>query len=238
MATMGIMAHELGHDIDWPDLYDTDGSSEGVGNWSIMGSGNWTRSSTDAYSGQTPVLPDAFLKWYQGWITPIQQTFPQSGVAIQSSADHPTAYLLGANPGGVDWDFDDSSGTGEYFLVENRQLVGFDAGLWRIDSAGNAKGCLIWHIDETRTYDNKANATETRKLVDLEEADGPPQAIEVMPEIHGQGAPMKLLLPLPRTPTAAGTAPRPVVSHSPIFQPQERAARSISREQGLCGPVL
>lgn len=178
MATMGIMAHELGHDIDWPDLYDTDGSSEGVGYWSIMGSGNWTRTSTDTYSGQTPVLPDAFLKWYQGWITPIQQTFPQSGVAIQSSADHPTAYLLGANPGGVDWDFDDSSGTGEYFLVENRQLVGFDAGLWRIDTAGNAKGCVIWHIDETRPYDNTANATETRKLVDVEEADGPPQDMD------------------------------------------------------------
>jgi M6 family metalloprotease-like protein len=39
-ATIGIMVHELGHDITWPDLYDTDGSSDGVGVWSIMGSGS------------------------------------------------------------------------------------------------------------------------------------------------------------------------------------------------------
>ena len=33
-------------------------------------------------------------------------------------------------------------------------------------------GLLIWHIDETRTSSNYANDDETRKLVDLEEADG------------------------------------------------------------------
>ena len=178
MATMGIMAHELGHDIDWPDLYDTDGSSEGVGSWSVMSSGSWGRTSGSEYQGFTPVLPDAFLKWYQRWITPVPVTAPQTGVALPNSAQNPAAYLLGVNPGGIDWDFGNASGTGEYFLVENRQLVGFDTGLWGIDSAGNAKGCLIWHIDETRTSTNSANATETRKLVDVEEADGPPQDMD------------------------------------------------------------
>jgi len=67
-ATIGIMAHELGHDLTWPDLYDTDYSSEGVGNWSIMGGGSWNFSS--GYDGNSPALPDAWLKWYQGWITP------------------------------------------------------------------------------------------------------------------------------------------------------------------------
>lgn len=172
MATMGIMVHELGHDIDWPDLYDTDGSSSGVGNWSIMAGGSWGRASGSEYSGTTPTLPDAFLKWYQGWLTPIPVTKPITGVAIPNAADNPVAYLLGTNPGGIDWDFGTASGTGEYFLVENRQLTGFDTGLWKIDSVGNAKGCLIWHIDETRTSSNTANATEARKLVDVEEANG------------------------------------------------------------------
>jgi hypothetical protein len=58
-----------------------------------------------------------------------------------------------------------SSGTGEYFLVENRQRTGYDAAL-------PGCGLLVWHIDETRTSGNSANADETRKLVDLEEADG------------------------------------------------------------------
>ncbi len=39
-ATIGVMAHEFGHTINWPDLYDTDGSSNGgVGTWSLMAAG-------------------------------------------------------------------------------------------------------------------------------------------------------------------------------------------------------
>ena len=40
-ATIGIMAHELGHDLGLLDLYDTDGSSQGIGQWSIMAGGSW-----------------------------------------------------------------------------------------------------------------------------------------------------------------------------------------------------
>src|SRR5256886_14070186 len=36
--------HETGHGFSLPDLYDTDGSSEGVGEYSLMGSGNYTSS--------------------------------------------------------------------------------------------------------------------------------------------------------------------------------------------------
>ena len=181
MATMGILVHELGHDIDWPDLYDTnpnDGSnSAGVGYWSIMASGSWGLALGDAYSGMTPVLPDAFLKWYQGWITPVPVTAPQANVPIANAKENPVAYILGANPGDIDWDFQDTSGTGEYFLIENRQQIGFDSGLRRMGTTAN--GCVIWHIDETRTSANTANANPTRKLVDLEEADGPPQDMDL-----------------------------------------------------------
>jgi M6 family metalloprotease-like protein len=177
IATMGIMVHELGHDIDWPDTYDTDGGSSGVGNWDIMAGGSWGRASGDLYSGETPVLPDPFLKWYQGWLTPVQVTAPSANIAIPNSGQNNTVYQLGINPNGIDWNFNNNSGTGEYFLVENRQQVGYDAGLWKISS--NAKGCFIWHIDETRTSANTANADPLRKLVDVEEADGPPQDMDL-----------------------------------------------------------
>lgn len=181
MATMGIMVHELGHDIDWPDLYDTDttdgSDSAGVGNWSIMAGGSWGWASGDSYSGQTPVLPDAFLKWYQGWISPTPVTAPTTGIAIPNSAQNPTAYLLGINTNGFDWDFRTTSGAGEYFLIENRQQQGFDAGLRSISASAN--GCLIYHIDETRTSANTANAIPERKLVDIEEADGTPQDLDL-----------------------------------------------------------
>ncbi len=163
VATLGTMVHEMGHDLDWPDLYDTDYSSMGVGYWSVMGHGMWLY--TDSYLGDCPAHPDVWSKWYQGWLTPVQVSGSVEGAPIPQVETSPMAYQLLDNPGGVDWDFHNHSGTGEYFLVENRQRVGYDAGL-------PGSGLLIWHIDETRPYDNTANADETHKLVDLEEADG------------------------------------------------------------------
>lgn len=163
-ATIGIMIHELGHDLTWPDLYDTDFSSEGVGNWSIMGGGSWNYTS-GTWAGSKPALPDAFLKYYQGWITPTPVFGTLTGASIPQAATNASAFLLRPNPNGVDWEFNVSSGVGEYFLVENRQLTGYDAGL-------PGCGLLIWHIDESVTYTNSANANENRPLVKLMEADG------------------------------------------------------------------
>ncbi len=75
------------------------------------------------------------------------------------------AYLLRPNPGGVDWSFWSHSGSGEFFLVENRQQTLYDTGL---------RGCglLIWHIDESVSFANDANADENHTLVWLEQADG------------------------------------------------------------------
>lgn len=164
MATIGIMAHEIGHDLDWPDLYDVDLSSNGIGEWSVMSYGSWLALSGQEI-GSTPPHPDAFSKSYQGWLSPTQIAGTQAGVAVAQAATSAQAIRLLDNPSGVDWNFNNNSGTGQYFLVENRQQVGYDASL---------RGCglLIWHIDETRTSTNNANANESRKLVDLEEADG------------------------------------------------------------------
>ncbi len=164
MATMGILVHELGHDINWPDLYDVDNSSYGVGEWSIMSGGSWL-ALPGSYDGSMPPHPDAFLKWYQGWVTPTQITAAQDGVAIEQVETSRNVIQMLNNPSGVDWVFNTRIGSGEYFLLENRQKVGYDAAL-------PGCGLLIWHIDETRTATNYTNATDARRLVDLEEADG------------------------------------------------------------------
>lgn len=169
LATVGIMAHEMGHDIGWPDLYDTtpgDGTSAGVGNWSVMGGGSWGTTAGN-FQGSSPSLPDPFSKYYQGWITPTPYTVG-AATNLLTAATNSGVALLGSNPNGVDWSFGHptgATGTGEYFLVENRQLTGYDASL-------PGCGILVWHIDETRSSGGDANGTTTRKLVDLEEADG------------------------------------------------------------------
>ncbi len=161
-ATIGTFAHELGHDLSMPDLYDTDGSSEGVGKWSLMGSGNWNYVSGSA--GSSPSHLDAFLKSYQGWLTPTPVNGVINNRPIFQSETNAVAYRIRLNPGNVDWEFFDHSGTGEYFLVENRQLTGYDAGL-------PGCGLLVWHIDESVSYSNSANADENHPLVGLEQAD-------------------------------------------------------------------
>ena len=97
MATMGIMVHEMGHDINWPDLYDIDGTSVGVGVWSIMGSGSWGYVSGQ-YQGATPSLPDAFLKWYQGWLTPRTDRRLGCGRAIAAGRDEPARRATAQQP--------------------------------------------------------------------------------------------------------------------------------------------
>ncbi len=161
-ATIGIIAHEMGHDLGWPDLYDVDGGSNGgVGTWSLMAAGSWN-TAAGGFDGNSPALPDAFAKSMQGWVTPTQMT---SGSAqVTTGATTPDVRRLLANPNGVDWSFGGGSGTGEYFLVENRQKVSYDAGL-------PGCGLLIWHIDEAADT-SRPNADDTDRLVDLEQADG------------------------------------------------------------------
>ena len=51
-GTLGVFAHEFGHDLGLPDLYDTDGwlngYTEGVGDWDLMGSGSWNHLDGEA----------------------------------------------------------------------------------------------------------------------------------------------------------------------------------------------
>lgn len=156
LASIGIMSHEFGHDLGLPDLYDTDYSSYGAGEWSLMSLGAWNFVGTKA-AGSSPAMFDAWSKYAEGWVTPVRS---QGAVTLPNVENNPQILQLLANPRGPDWTFT-HTGHGQYFLVENRQMIGYDAGL-------PGCGILIWHIDETR-FDND---TDSRRLVDLEEADG------------------------------------------------------------------
>jgi M6 family metalloprotease-like protein len=129
MQTMGVFAHEYGHALGLPDLYDTDGSSEAIGEWGIMASGSWNMVPGGTL-GDTPAHLSAWSKYFLGWITPTQVSGTRTNEPVEEAASLPDVYkMLGGNPT-----------FGEYFLIENRQLSGFDAGL-------PGAGLLIWHID-------------------------------------------------------------------------------------------
>ncbi len=54
MATIGIMVHEFGHDLELPDLYDPDYTSNGVGIWSVMSAGSWASTASRYRSRHDP----------------------------------------------------------------------------------------------------------------------------------------------------------------------------------------
>jgi M6 family metalloprotease-like protein len=166
-ATMGIMVHELGHLIfGLPDLYDTDGSSEGIGAFGIMASGSWGRASSDTYSGETPVLPSAWTKYNIGWAAGTEKFGATSIIAAGSvsvTSTNSVYMLLTDIPN-------------EYFLVENRQPYGYDRGLERWLGSGFG-GLAIWHIDEAKTNNAEecsppSNCSSAHYRVSLEQADG------------------------------------------------------------------
>ncbi|MEV1288312.1 immune inhibitor A domain-containing protein [Micromonospora sp. NPDC049679] len=64
---LGVFAHEYGHDLGLPDLYDTQGGDNGVGFWSLMSSGSWLNHGTEDI-GSTPGYMDPWSKLYLGWL--------------------------------------------------------------------------------------------------------------------------------------------------------------------------
>jgi immune inhibitor A len=142
---LGVCAHELGHLLfGWPDLYDIDYSSEGIGNWCLMAGGSWNGG------GDRPAHPCAWCKVKQEWVTVANQT-ANAVATIGDVKDSHTVNRLWRN----------GEASQEYFLLENRERVGFDDHL-------PGAGLLIWHIDEAI----ESNADENHPKVALEQADG------------------------------------------------------------------
>ncbi|NJD77098.1 MAG: M6 family metalloprotease domain-containing protein [Candidatus Methanoperedens sp.] len=157
-SPLGIFAHEFGHNLGLPDLYDSSGGSYGVGYWDIMGFGGWLDG------GNTPGHLSAWSKYFLGWVNPIKVKTTLLNKQIDQSERKDNIYKLldnpGDSPGNLDWDAK-GNGKGEYFLIENRRKTGYDAYL-------PGEGLLIWHINQSAPDNNDKNY----KLVDLEEADG------------------------------------------------------------------
>ncbi|MFH0765996.1 MAG: M6 family metalloprotease domain-containing protein [Calditrichota bacterium] len=123
---IGVFGHELGHSLfGLPDLYDTGYESSGIGRWSMMAAGS------NAGDGARPVHFDIWCKKALGWLDlfPIVQDY--RGLQLNPSEFDNLTIIMWRNG---EWD-------NEFFLVENRQRIGFDGEL-------PGSGILIWHIDE------------------------------------------------------------------------------------------
>lgn len=201
----GVIAHEFGHQLGLPDLYDSWRGISVVGYWDLMDYGSGVGvvvadTSTGKEYYVTGIIPGSLSAWSRmqlGWIQPdtvINGTCSLEAIGLQSCDPKKRAVVVPIS-------------SREYFLVENRQgdLDG-DNSCWALadtedstfvimapaDSLRNpnyeydfllpGSGLLIWHIDDQwikwfTPYD-LVNAFPQRRGVTLVEADGIPDLID------------------------------------------------------------
>jgi M6 family metalloprotease-like protein len=155
---IGVFAHELGHGFGLPDLYAPSGGQAGAGRWDLMGTGAWGCSAT--FEPQRPCHMGAWSKAALGWVDVTIVPFGVDAGRLSLDAVE-TSRRVYAIPSGDD--------SGEYYLLENRQRIGFDARL-------SATGLLVWQIDPTQIErnlrSNSVNDLAARMGVWLRQADG------------------------------------------------------------------
>ncbi len=153
--TIGVYSHELCHGFGLPDLYDIDNSSNGIGKWGLMSFGSW--NGPTGY-GESPSHPSAWCRIQMGMATPVDVTGTLTDQAIGAVETVGSIYKLPMAVGSAS----------EYFLVENRQRIGYDTYL-------PGDGLLIWHIDEAKSTNEQewwpGQTNSAHYLAALEQAD-------------------------------------------------------------------
>ena len=154
---IGVFAHEIGHGFGLPDLYAVGANHGGVGRWGLMGTGPW---GCAGQGGEAPCHMTAWSKEVLGWANVI---------TLPAGVDHGVLSLDPVETTGDLIRIDAGDGSGDYYLLENRQRLGFDVSL-------PAPGLFVWQID-TETVNgswaaNRVNSSASRMGVWLRQADG------------------------------------------------------------------
>jgi immune inhibitor A len=135
--TVGVFAHEFGHILGLPDLYDYggyNGLSYGLGYWSLMAYGGWNGNlgGNDSLAGSSPAFLDAWCRTKLGFVRATNIPCFVQNVHIPAVEDSAKVFRL--------WTYGDTTSL-EYFLAENRQSIFTDTAL-------HAFGLMIYHVDE------------------------------------------------------------------------------------------
>ena len=127
ISGIGVMCHEFSHCFGFPEHYDAAlGSSGqfGMYTWDVMGMGNYNGN------GFIPAGYTSHERMVLGWLDPIELRDDEVQVdGMMPLSEGGDAYIIynDANPN-------------EYYLLENRQQVGWDEAL-------PGRGLLIIHVD-------------------------------------------------------------------------------------------
>lgn len=146
---IGTFCHEFSHVLGLPDMYNTyQSNSSQLGRWDVMDQGNYNNES------HTPPSMSAFERASLGWMQLEEIDTPADEMTLDEMTTSGVAYRIStADPN-------------EYFTLENRQQVGWDA-------YQPGRGLMVMHItyEQSAWNGNYVNAG-TYPRYDLVEADG------------------------------------------------------------------
>ena len=152
---IGTICHEYGHCLGLPDIYDTSYSGGwGMYYWDIMSYG------LELGNYYHPAGYTSLERWMLGWSVPI----------VLEDTDTAIVNMKSLQQGGESYIIYNKGHRDEFFLLENRQLDGWDASLY-------GAGLLITHIDYDSTIWNsrRVNSDYRHQRVSWVPADGKKQ---------------------------------------------------------------
>ena len=148
---MGLKDHYCVHSCNnGSDFTDSPYQAPGVHYWDVMATGMYADNS----SGKNPPGYSAFERNFMGWLDYIELEESSGITAIPPLNTENVAYKVRV-----------PSTENEWFVLENRQLTGWDAKLPN-------HGLLVWHIDhdEDAWFNNTMNDDPAHQRVDVIEA--------------------------------------------------------------------
>ncbi|GHU61283.1 hypothetical protein FACS189418_0680 [Clostridia bacterium] len=159
MITIGIMCHELGHDLGLPDLYyynNPSGLGDGLGTYSLMAY-SWATVEDDRY-GAVPTHFDAYCLEDLGVIEPevLEPAELYDKVLCSSDTGEKNILKIPVN-------------SQEYFLIENRQLSGFDQAIFRYNTPQIRKGGIAIYLVNPTLYGNENKENQEVTLLEADE---------------------------------------------------------------------
>jgi immune inhibitor A len=94
---VGVFAHEYGHDLGLPDLYDTSGNTGGAENstgfWTLYSSGSYGNTGRPADGiGSKPIHMSAYEKIFLGWSNYMITNYDQKATLKLGPAEYNTKY--------------------------------------------------------------------------------------------------------------------------------------------------
>lgn len=160
---IGTMCHELSHGLGLPDLYDTSYVAFGMDFFDLMDSGNYS------LIGRCPVEYSAYERDFMGW----------RDLQTVDLAAEQTIRLEPIEKGGKGLKLVNPKNANEYYLIENRQELGYDLYFGWVSSTfkrdyGACKGLLVTYVDYSQSIwsSNTVNSDYRNQHYTVIPADG------------------------------------------------------------------